>query len=80
MKVFVTGTLHSFGNDNINCMCCSSIGICNRNIILVWLKKYWKVMVMGMLYGFEIIIVNIEGVAEVLRLGIKMNWILMVLF
>ena len=33
-----------------------------------------------MLYGFEIIIVNIEGVAEVLRLGIKMNWILMVLF
>ena len=38
MEVFVTGILHTFGNNNINYhMCCSSIGIGigDRNIIML---------------------------------------------
>ena len=59
MEVFVTGILHTFGKDNINCrMCFSSIGF----------SRYWKVLVTIMLYGFTILIITIVEVAEVLRL------------
>ena len=42
MQVFVTGILHTFGNDNINCrMCFSSIGIgLVTDFIWVWIG-YW---------------------------------------
>ena len=52
------GNLHIFGNDNINRhMCCSSIGISigNENIIWGWLR-YCKVLVIGLLCGFAIIL------------------------
>ena len=48
MDVFVTGILHTFGNDIINCrMCCSSIGIGIRkeNVYLyefgMDIERYW---------------------------------------
>ena len=74
MEIFVTGILHSFGNDNNNCrrMCCSSIGIDAGNII--WgLLRYLKVLVTGMLYGFAIIIVTIIVVAKILGYGITLG-------
>ena len=45
MEVFITGTLHSFGNDNIIVVCsigseCSN-GIGEGNVIWVWLVGYW---------------------------------------
>ena len=69
MEVFVTGMLHSFGNDNSKLrMSCSFIGIGLVNIIWGWLW-YWKVMVTGMLYSFAIIIETIVVIVGVLGYG-----------
>ena len=66
---FNTEILHTFGNDNINCIICySNIGIGIGDGILYRFSRD-NVLLMGMLYGFAIIILTIiltPGVAGIL--------------
>ena len=68
MEVFVTGILHSFGNDNskrrMSCSCIG-MGLVMGMLYMFWLG-YWKVLVMGILFTFAIIIVTVVVVAGVI--------------